>query len=75
LKAISEKEGITVEAEELSSEVGKLAVAVRQDPAKLLKRLQKEGRLASLADDIIRQKTIDFLAKLASESTDPVKEG
>jgi trigger factor len=75
LKAISEKEGITVEAEELSSEVGKLAVAVRQDPAKLLKRLQKEGRLASLADDIIMQKTIDFLAKLASESTDPVKEG
>ena len=74
LKAIGEKEGITVEPEELLSEVGRLAVAVRQDANKLFKRLEKEGRLAGLADSMIRQKTVDFLAKLAS-ATDPEKEG
>lgn len=74
LKAISEKEGITVEPDELRSEVGRLAVAVRQEEAKLFKRLQKEGRLAGLADSMIRQKTVEFLAKLAS-ATDSEKEG
>ena len=74
LNAISEKEGITVEIDELRSEVGRLAVAVRQDASKLFKRLEKEGRLAGLADSMIREKTVDFLAKLAT-ATNSEKEG
>ncbi|HBG43708.1 MAG TPA: trigger factor [Firmicutes bacterium] len=74
LNAISEKEGITVEIDELRSEVGRLAVAVRQDASKLFKRLEKEGRLAGLADSMVREKTVDFLAKLAT-ATNSEKEG
>ena len=74
LNAISEKEGITIEIDELRSEVGRLAVAVRQDASKLFKRLEKEGRLAGLADSMVREKTVDFLAKLAT-ATNSEKEG
>lgn len=66
LKALADKENVTVTPEEVRHEVEELARQFRQDPDKFYRRLDKEGRLGSLADQLRRHKAADQIAERAS---------
>lgn len=70
LSALADKEKVVVTPEELRHEVEALAGAYRQDPEKLYRRLEKEGRLDSLADQLRRHKAADQAAERASGAGD-----
>ena len=74
LNRIAEKEGITVENEDLSRAVYTLAMQQRQKPEDLAKELRKDrNRVIQLQRQILFAKTLDFILK-ESKSGAPVAE-
>ena len=63
LEAIADVEDIEVTDEEIEEEVNKIAEMHDQDPEQIKAILQMQGQLSQLKEDIIRQKTIDFLTE------------
>ena len=61
LRKVAEVEGLKVEETEILQEVAHLAAHSGQDIRLFAKRLQKSGALPSLADTLLRRKTVDFL--------------
>jgi trigger factor len=68
LRKIAEAEQIQVTEEEVFHEVAHLASHSGQDVRLFAKRLQKSGSLPSLADTLLRRKTVDFLLQHAVRS-------
>ena len=68
LRKVAEGEGIKVEESEILHEVAHLAAHSGQDVRLFAKRLQKSGALPSLADTLLRRKTVDFLLQHAVRS-------
>ncbi|NBS84085.1 MAG: trigger factor, partial [Verrucomicrobia bacterium] len=68
LRKIAEAEQIKVTEEEVFHEVAHLASHSGQDVRLFAKRLQKSGSLPSLADTLLRRKTVDFLLQHAVRS-------
>ncbi|MCX7975065.1 MAG: trigger factor [Candidatus Aminicenantes bacterium] len=65
LEKIAQKEGFTVEAEEVEEEIKSLAKANRLSFFELKERLEREGRLEILRHNLLLRKVVDFLIKLA----------
>ena len=65
LRRIAEAEGLKVEEQEVVQEVAILAAQSGQDARLFAKRLQKSNVLPSLADTLLRRKTVDFLLQHA----------
>ena len=65
LRRIAEEEGLKVEEQEVVQEVAILAAQSGQDARLFAKRLQKSNVLPSLADTLLRRKTVDFLLQHA----------
>ncbi|MCX6935504.1 MAG: trigger factor [Verrucomicrobia bacterium] len=65
LRRIAEAEGIKVEEKEIIQEIAVLAAQSGQDPRLFAKRLHKSEVLPSLADTLLRKKTVDFLLQHA----------
>jgi FKBP-type peptidyl-prolyl cis-trans isomerase (trigger factor) len=65
LRKVAETESIKVEESEILQEVAHLAGHRGQDVRLFAKRLQKSGALPSLADTLLRRKTVDFLLQHA----------
>ena len=65
LRRIAESEGVKVEEQEIVQEIAILAAQSGQDPRLFAKRLQKSNVLPSLADTLLRRKTVDFLLQHA----------
>ena len=63
--AIAGEEKIEVTDQEISDEVVRMAVQQRQDAAEYRKKLEKEGHLESVGDQIRFGKTIEFLLEKA----------
>ena len=63
LDAVAKKESLTIDDSEIEAKISEIAEQLRQDPAKLKEMLQKEGRVASLKYEMLKQKTLDFLVK------------
>ena len=68
LRKVAETESIKVEDSEILHEVAHLASHSGQDVRLFTKRLQKSGALPSLADTLLRRKTVDFLLQHAVRS-------
>jgi len=68
LRKVAETEGLKVEETEILHEVTHLAAHSGQDVRLFAKRLQKSGALPSLADTLLRRKTVDFLLQHAIRS-------
>jgi len=68
LRKVAETEGLKVEEAEILHEVAHLAAHSGQDVRLFAKRLQKSGALPSLADTLLRRKTVDFLLQHAVRS-------
>ncbi len=68
LRRIAEAEGIKVEDKEVLQEIAVLAAQSGQDPRLFAKRLHKSEVLPSLADTLLRRKTVDFLLQHAVRS-------
>lgn len=65
LRKIAESEGLKVEEQEVVQEIAILAAQSGQDARLFAKRLQKSNVLPSLADTLLRRKTVDFLLQHA----------
>lgn len=65
VKAVAEKEGISVSQEELEQEVAKLAERYKQDPEKLMAFMAMQGTLPDFRQAVVFDKTVDFLIKEA----------
>ena len=65
LRKIAEAEGLKVEEAEVVQEIAILAAQSGQDARLFAKRLQKSNVLPSLADTLLRRKTVDFLLQHA----------
>lgn len=65
LRKIAESEGLRVEEGEVVQEIAILAAQSGQDARLFAKRLQKSNVLPSLADTLLRRKTVDFLLQHA----------
>ena len=75
LRKVAETESIKVEESEILHEVAHLASHSGQDVRLFAKRLQKSGALPSLADTLLRRKTVDFLLQHAARSQiDPMNQ-
>lgn len=61
MEAIGKAEGITATEEEIQSEIEKIAAAYRQEPEEFRAAIENEGSIAFITDNIIREKTIQFL--------------
>lgn len=68
LRKVAETESIKVEESEILHEVAHLASRSGQDVRLFAKQLQKSGALPSLADTLLRRKTVDFLLQHAVRS-------
>lgn len=67
LVAVADAEGVEVTDEELEAELEHMASHERTTPAKLLKRLRRDGRDEMIAADIRVRKAIDAIAEAAKE--------
>ncbi|ACX51638.1 trigger factor [Ammonifex degensii KC4] len=65
LDAVAEAENLQVEEEEVKAEVEKIASLYRQDPERLYRSLEEEGRLELVRGKLRRDKAIDFLVSQA----------
>ena len=65
LDAIAAKEGITVSEDELSAAVAALAKAGKTEPEALRSRLDESGRISSIRQNLLREKTGDFIVEHA----------
>ena len=65
LEAVARAEDIQVTAEELGSEIARLAAALGRDAKEVAKGLDRTGQVVSLAGDIIRSKALDVLVEHA----------
>ncbi|HEX9712294.1 MAG TPA: trigger factor [Actinomycetota bacterium] len=65
LEEIGRGQGLKVTEDELRSEIGQHAAAMRADAKDLTEELTKTGRILALAGDIIRRKALDFLVERA----------
>jgi len=61
METISKAEGITATEEEIQVEIEKIASAYRQDPEEFRKALESEGSFDFIKDNIIKEKTFQFL--------------
>lgn len=59
--AIAAAEGVTVDDQEVSDEVVRMAIQQRRDAAEFRRELEKEGNLDSIGDQIRFSKTVDLL--------------
>jgi trigger factor len=65
LEGIARAEDMEVTADEIGSEVGRLAQAYGREPKELAKALDRSGQIVTLAGDIIRGKALDLLVEHA----------
>ena len=65
IMAIAAEEKIVAADQEVSDEVVRMAVQQRQDAAEYRKKLEKEGHLESVGDQIRFGKTVEFLLEKA----------
>jgi trigger factor len=65
LEAIARAEDLEVSAEEIGTEVARLAQAYGRDPKDLAKQLDRTGQIVTLAGDIIRTKALDVVVEHA----------
>jgi trigger factor len=65
IMAIADAENIKVDDQEISNEVIRMAVSQRQDASEYRKKLEKEGQLDSVGDQIRFGKTVEFLLEKA----------
>ncbi|MCC7300222.1 MAG: trigger factor [Verrucomicrobia bacterium] len=63
--AIADAENIKAEDQEISDEVVRMAISQRQDATEFRKKLEKEGHLESVGDQLRFGKTIEFLLEKA----------
>lgn len=61
MESISKAEGITATEDELQAEIEKIASAYRQDPEEFRKTIESEGSLDFIKDNIVKEKTFQFL--------------
>ncbi len=66
LDAVAEAEGIEVDAAEVDEVVTSLAAAAGQEAEEYRRWLVEGGRIQALVGDMLRQKTIDRLAEVAT---------
>lgn len=77
LEAIGKAEGITATEEEIQAEIERIAAAYRQDPAEFRKMLESEGSFDFIADNIVKEKTFQFLvdhARMIEDTNEPAQE-
>jgi trigger factor len=65
IMAIADAENIQVTDQEVSEEIVHMAVSQRQDAAEYRKKLEKEGQLESVADQLRFGKTVELLLEKA----------
>ena len=65
IMAIADEEKVAVSEQEISDEVIRMAVSQRQDAAEYRKKLEKEGHLESVGDQIRFGKTVELLLEKA----------
>jgi trigger factor len=76
LEGIARTESMEVSADEIGTEVSRLAQAYGRDPKELAKALDRSGQIVTLAGDIIRGKALDLLvehADITDESSEAPK--
>ncbi|OPX82836.1 MAG: Trigger factor [Pelotomaculum sp. PtaB.Bin013] len=61
MESIGKAEGITATEEEIQAEIEKIASAYRQDPEEFRKTIESEGSLDFIKDNIVKEKTFQFL--------------
>ncbi len=74
LLRIAEKEGLKVTDMELRQRINSLARNYQMTFDKMLKELQKRGALDQLSEDLLTAKTLDFVAKEATVTTQAASE-
>lgn len=65
LSRVAKAESLEVSNDEMAMELQKLSQQFQIAPDKLFKRLEENGAILRLQDDILRRKTIDFLLQSA----------
>ena len=65
LDAIAAEEGIVISEDELSATVATLAKAGKTEPEALRSRLDESGRISSIRQNLLREKTGDFIVEHA----------
>ena len=71
LEAVARGEKLEVTAEEIGSEIDRLAQAYGRETKDLAKQLDRSGQIVTLAGDIIRSKALDLLVEHADIETGP----
>jgi trigger factor len=66
LTRIAEKEEITVDSKEMDVQIQMLAAQQKVKPQKLVQQLRENGKLEELHDQILSNKTLDFLTEKAT---------
>lgn len=66
LDSVASAEPIAVEAAEIEDRIRKEAERIRQDPHELRKSLSKGDGLEALKNQMVREKTLDFLTSIAN---------
>jgi trigger factor len=65
LEAVARAEELEVTADELGTEIGRLAAQLGRDPKEVAKTLERTNQIVTLAGDIIRSKALDLLVERA----------
>lgn len=66
LTRIAEKEEIKVDSKEMDMQIQMMAAQQKMKPQKLVQQMRENGRLEELHDQILSNKTLEFLAENAS---------
>lgn len=77
MEAIGKAEGITATEEEIQAEIERIAAVYRQDPVEFRRTLEDEGSFNFISENIIKEKTFQFLvdhAKIIEDTNVPVEE-
>jgi len=72
IQAVSEKEGIRVEPEEVDAEISVYAEKMGESLDVLKKRLEKEGAIGRIARDLLIKKTYDFIQSKVKIKEEPI---
>ncbi|MDP9022391.1 MAG: trigger factor [Actinomycetota bacterium] len=74
LEALAEQEGLTVDSDDLETELMRHASRHRIEPSQLAQLLQEQGTIGALVGDVIRRKALDLLVDAARIEGQPSEE-
>ena len=66
LDAVAKQENLDVKSEEVQDRINKEAERIGEKPEKFKRTLSKEGGLEAVANQLLREKSLDFLLSVAN---------